>query len=214
MGHPTVPSVNTTLPFSTVPGGFDVPPPTLWRFSVEEYERLGQIGVLNEDDNVELLEGLIVKKMTKNPPHDSTIDFLVTVLSRQVPPGWLLRVQNVLRTDDSEPEPDVVVAIGDFKKFRRRHPTGEEAALVIEVADSSLDQDWRKRRIYARAGVPEYWIVDLNTSRLEVFTQPNRRDGKYDGHVRLLAPGDATVDLSSTDRLVVNLQELFPLASE
>lgn len=206
--------MSTVSSYPGNPGGFDGPPPTLWRFSVEEYERLGQMGVLTEDDNVELLEGLIVKKMTKHPPHDWTIDFLVAVLSRQMPAGWVLRVQNVLRTDDSEPEPDVVVAVGDMTTFRRRHPTGEEAALVIEVAESSLDQDWRKRQIYARAGVTEYWIVDLNDSRLEVFTQPNRREGKYESHVRLLAPGEAAVVLSPASRLVVNLQELFPLAGE
>jgi Uma2 family endonuclease len=204
--------MNTTFPFIAFPGGFDVPPPSLWRFSVEEYERLGQLGVLTEDDNVELLEGLIVKKMTKNPPHDWTIDFLTTILSRQLPPGWLLRIQNVLRTEDSEPEPDVVVAIGDLTTFYRRHPTGAEAALVIEVAESSLEQDWRKCRIYARAGVPEYWIVDLNSARLEVFTLPNRVAGKYEQHACRVAPGEAMVALGPAAPLVVNLQDLFPLA--
>ncbi|HEX5104791.1 MAG TPA: Uma2 family endonuclease, partial [Pirellulaceae bacterium] len=167
-----------------------------------------------EDDSVELLEGLIVKKMTKNPLHDSTIDYLNTVLSRQLPPGWFPRIQNVLRTEDSEPEPDVVIAIGDPTKFRRRHPTGEEVALVIEVAESSLEQDWRKCRIYARAGVAEYWIVDLNAARLEVFKQPNRALGKYESHVTLTAPGEAAVNLSATARLVVDLQELLPPAGE
>ena len=194
--------------------GFDVPPLGVRRFTVEEYERLGQLGVLTEDDNVELLEGLIVKKMTKNPLHDWTIDFLNAVLSRQLPTGWILRIQNVLRTEDSEPEPDVVVAIGDLTTFRRRHPTGEQVSLVVEVAESSLHQDWRKCRIYARAGVPEYWIVDLNSARLEVFTQPNRQAGKFEKHVCLSAPGLATVALSATVRLVVDLQELFPPAGE
>ncbi|MDX1944963.1 MAG: Uma2 family endonuclease [Pirellulaceae bacterium] len=194
--------------------GFDVPPPTLWRFSVEEYEQLGRLGVLTEDDNVELLEGLIVKKMTKNPVHDWTIDFLNAVFSQQLPPGWILRIQNALRTHDSEPEPDVVVAIGDFTSFRRQHPTGEQVSLVIEVAESSLDQDWRKCRIYARAGVPVYWIVDLNSAWLEVFTQPNRQAGEYEQHVRLAAPGQATVQLSDTAPLVIDLQQLFPPAGE
>jgi Uma2 family endonuclease len=206
--------MSTVSSYPSGAGGFDVPPPSLWRFSVEEYERLGQIGVLTADDKVELLEGLIVKKMTKNPLHDWTIDFLNTILSPQLPPGWLLRIQNVLRTDDSEPEPDVVVAIGDLTTFRRRHPTGEEAAIVIEVAESSLDQDWRKCRIYARSGVPEYWIVDLNDACLEVFTQPNRAAGKYEKHVRLVAPGEAAVALSAAAQLTVNLHELFPLAGE
>jgi Uma2 family endonuclease len=193
-----------------VPGGFDVPPLSVRRFTVAEYERLGETGVLTEDDSVELLEGLIVRKMTKNPLHDWTIDFLTRNFSRQLPRDCFLRIQNVLRTEDSEPEPDVVVAVGDFMEFRRKHPTGCEVALVVEVAESSLDQDWRKCRIYARAGVREYWIVDLNSSCLEVFTQPNRATGKYDSHVRLTVPGEALVDLSADAKLTVDLQEMFP----
>jgi Uma2 family endonuclease len=195
-----------------MPGGFDVPPLSVRRFTVEEYERLGETGVLTEDDSVELLEGLIVKKMTKNPLHDWTIDFLTRIFSRQLPSDGFLRIQNVLRTEDSEPEPDVVVAVGDFDQFRSRHPNGREVALVIEVAESSLEQDWRKCRIYARAGVREYWIVDLNTLCLEVFTEPNRATGKYDNHARLTPPGEAIIVLSAEARLTVDLQELFPPA--
>ncbi len=206
--------MSTILLPTITPSGFDVPPLSVHRFTVEEYEQLGKSGVLTEDDSVELLEGLIVKKMTKNPLHDSTIDLLVSMLSRQIPTGWFLRVQNVLRTADSEPEPDVVIAIGDVASFRRRHPTGDEAALVIEVAQSSLEQDWRKCRIYARAGVIEYWIVDLNAARLEIFTQPNRALGKYENHVRRVAPGEATVNLSSQTHVKVDLQELFPSSGE
>ena len=77
------------------------------RFSVAEYERIGNTGILTEDDSVELLEGLIVEKMTKNPRHDATIDVLVQLLFRLLPAGWFPRVQNVLLTGDSAPEPDV-----------------------------------------------------------------------------------------------------------
>jgi Uma2 family endonuclease len=206
--------MSTILLPTITSGGFDIPPLSMHRFTVEEYERLGKSGVLTEDDSVELLEGLIVRKMTKNPLHDSTIDFLNRILGQQLPPGWFLRIQNVLRTQDSEPDPDVVVATGDWMDFRRRHPTAKEVALVIEVSESSLEQDWRKCRIYARAGVIEYWIVDLNDARLEVFTQPNLATGKYDHHVRHIAPGEVTVNLSSETQLVLDLQQLFPPAGE
>src|ERR687891_620448 len=108
---------------SMAPAGFDVPPLSVRRFTVDEYEQLGRTGVLTEDDSVELLEGLIVKKMTKNPLHDGTIDLLVQIISRQLSSGWFMRVQNVLRTDDSQPEPEVVVAAGSPTKFLKRHPT-------------------------------------------------------------------------------------------
>ena len=201
-------SIGFTSPVA--PAGFDVPPMRVHRFTVDEYEHLGRTGVLTEEDSVELLEGLIVKKMTKNPLHDSTIDLLVRILSRQLPPGWFLRVQNVLRTDDSEPEPDVVIAIGDPAEFRRRHPTGRDVTLVVEVAESSLEQDWRKCRIYARAGVKEYWIVDLNANCVEVFTQPNRASGDYRDHVRRAPPAEISLKLSSGTQLQVALSEILP----
>lgn len=199
----------TTLSIAE-PAGFDVPPLSVRRFTVEEYERMGETGVLTEDDSVELLEGLIVRKTTKNPLHDWTIDYLTRILGQGLPPGWLLRIQNVLRTDDSEPEPDVVIAIGDLFTFRRQHPTGRECVLVIEVAETSLDQDWRKCRIYARANVPQYWIVDLTGRCVEVFTRPNPSVGKYEDHVRRVAPEALTVVLAPNTHLNVNLQELLP----
>jgi Uma2 family endonuclease len=81
---------------------------------------------------------------------------------------------------------------------------------VIEVAESSLEQDWRKCRIYARAGVPQYWIVDLTGCCVEVFTQPNSNTGKYEAHVRHVAPGELTIILAPNSQLNVKLQELLP----
>lgn len=202
--------MSTAFSPSLVPGGFDAPPLTMRRFTVAEYERLAETGVLTEDDSVELLEGWIVKKMTKYPLHDSTIDLLTRAFGRLLAPGWFLRIQNVLRTDDSEPEPDVVIAIGDPLDFRRRHPTGREVALVVEVAESSIEQDWRKCRIYARAGVVQYWIVDLNESCLEVFTQPNPEMGKYDRHARLVPPCDVLLPLSADTAHTLAVQEFLP----
>ena len=129
------------------------------RFTVEEYERLGETGVLCEDDSVELLEGLIVKKTTKNPLHDATIDILTRLFGRLLPSGWFLRVQNVLRTSDSEPEPDVVVTRGEPAAFRRRHPwkqfragvydlaraAGLFARLMWWVEDPALRREYRRR---------------------------------------------------------------------
>src|SRR5438046_1682334 len=77
------------------------------RFTVAEYEQIARAGILTEDDSVELLEGFIVEKMTKYPPHDGMIDLLVQLLQRQLPLTWYPRAQNVLVTSDSEPEPDV-----------------------------------------------------------------------------------------------------------
>jgi Uma2 family endonuclease len=165
--------------------------------------------MLQEDDSVELLEGWIVKKMTKNPLHDSTVDPLLSILGRLLPDDWFARTQNVLVTSDSAPEPDVAVVPGVPGNYRRRHPRGEEAALVIEVADSSLDRDWRKRRLYARGGVTAYWIVDLNAACLEVFTEPDTAAGDFRQHQRLVPPASDSFSLGDKATITMSLSEFL-----
>ncbi len=148
------------------------PPYAVRRFSVAEYEAIARAGILDEDSNVELLEGWIVPKMTKYPPHDSTIDLIVYLLNRQLPQGWYCRSQNVVVTADSEPEPDVAVVRGRPGDYCDRHPSGTDAGLIVEVADSTVARDRRKARIYARAGVPDYRIVNLDSRQIEVYSQP------------------------------------------
>lgn len=178
------------------------------RFSVAEYEQISRAGILTEDDSVELLEGLIVQKMTKHPPHDGMIDLLVQLLARQLPLNWYPRAQNVLITDDSAPEPDVVVVRGEPRLYMQHHPTAADAALVIEVADSSLLRDRRKRKIYARAGIPKYWIIDLNSSRIEMFAQPATAAAEYEQK--------DVVDLASTVEFSLpgGAKVVVPLAAE
>ena len=148
------------------------PPYPIHRFTVAEYEELGRLGILTEDSNVELLDGWIVPKKTKHPPHDGTIDLLVYLLMRMLPLGWFPRGQNVVVTSDSEPEPDVAVVRGQPGDYRQRHPTGNDVALIVEVADSTVQRDRAKAEIYARAGIPHYWIVNLDQLQVETFSQP------------------------------------------
>ncbi|MCK6576681.1 MAG: Uma2 family endonuclease [Anaerolineae bacterium] len=156
----------------------DVVPPltdrVFRRISVSEYESMIQTDVLREDDNVELLEGWIVEKMMKNPEHSDTTQFLRDWLPSIIPSGYIVRDQEPIVTSDSQPEPDSVVLRGTRRDFSRRKPTPSEVVLVIEVADSSPrdDRNW-KARIYARAGIPEYWIINLPERRVEVFQTPH-----------------------------------------
>lgn len=144
----------------------------LKRFTVEEYHRMIDSGALTEDDHLELLDGLVVSKMPKNPAHDGTVDLLLYTLNRLLPKGWYLRIQNVLAAMDSETEPDLAVTRGKPGDFLHEHPRGDQIALIVEVADSSVNSDRDKRRIYARAGIPVYWIVNLQDRCLEVFSEP------------------------------------------
>jgi Uma2 family endonuclease len=144
------------------------------RFSVASYQRMIEAGILTPDDKVELLENYVVLKMPRNPPHDGTIDLLKAALPGRVPAGWLLRIQQTLVLSDSQPEPDVAVVRGSPRTYLARHPSAADAALVIEVADSSLLRDRAdKTRIYARDGIPCYWIVNLVDQQIEVYTQPS-----------------------------------------
>jgi Uma2 family endonuclease len=147
--------------------------PHLYRFRVEQYLRMTELGIITSDDRIELLENCAVLKMPRNPPHDGTLQCVIKRLTRYLPAGWDIRGQSALVLPDSVPEPDVAVVRGDETTYLLRHPTAADCALVIEVADSSLLRDQRdKTRIYARAGIPLYWIVNLPDRRVEVYSNP------------------------------------------
>ena len=134
---------------------------------------MGEAGVLTEDDRVELLEGWIVQKMNHNPQHDSCVDLTDEALRRRLPSGWRIRIQSAITTSDSEPEPDIAVVRGTARDFAKCHPGPADIGLIVEVADSSLAKDRRKRRLYAAADIQVYWIVNLVDSRLEVYADPS-----------------------------------------
>jgi Uma2 family endonuclease len=154
----------------------------LKRFSVDEYHAMIKAGVFAEDENYELLEGLIVHKMTINPPHWIATGSLRDALVALRLPGFFVHSQEpvTIRSSDStpdkdsEPEPDVALVLGTRRDYVQCSPGPERTPLVVEVADSTLSQDrtWKKR-IYARAGVPVYWIVNLVDRQIEVYTRPS-----------------------------------------
>src|SRR5687768_14280262 len=130
----------------------------LWRISVEQYHAMIAAGILLDDDPVELLDGLLIKKMPKSARHVLAARLVRTSLEKVLPPGWFVGSQDPVTTDTSEPEPDATVHRGDPEDYSARHPGPAETALVVEVSDSSLSRDrGLKRRVYARAGVPFYW---------------------------------------------------------
>lgn len=143
------------------------------KFTVNEYHRMIHTGILTEEDRVELLEGWIVPKMPHNPPQDNCIELGQEVLSAELPAGWKLRVQSAIELPDSEPEPDFAVVQGDARTRAGRHPGPQDIGLLIEVSDTSLDRDRnRKGPLYASAGIPIYWIINLIDSQVEVYTDP------------------------------------------
>jgi len=152
-------------------------PLSLRRFTVAEYHRMIAAGILQEGEPYELLEGWIVRKMTRNPPHDLALVLLGDEIRRLLPAGWFPRNQSAATTEESEPEPDLAVVRGQPRDFARRHPGPTEVGLIVEVADSSLQHDRGfKGRAYARAAFPIYWIVNIPDSQIEVYTDPTGPD--------------------------------------
>ncbi len=144
------------------------------RFSVARYQKMIEVGILTPEDRVELLENYVVLKMPRNPPHDGTVQLIGESLGPVISAGWRLRVQLTIVLPDSQPEPDLSIVRGDARRYMTRHPGPADVGLIVEVADSSLLRDQRdKTRIYARAGIACYWIVNLVDRRIEVFTQPS-----------------------------------------
>jgi Uma2 family endonuclease len=161
---------------SRPPASLD-PPFPVRRFSVEEYHRMGEAGVLTEDDQVELLEGLVVPKMIRKPVHDAVVELVRLAISRVLPTGWCIRGQSAITTADSEPEPDIAVVRGTPRDYLGHHPRPADVALVVEIAETSLDRDRKKRRIYAQAGIPYYWIVNLPSGHVEIHANASSAGG-------------------------------------
>jgi Uma2 family endonuclease len=150
-----------------------IPNDLIWRLSIEQYHAIIQAGILTSDDSVELLEGWLVFKMPKNPPHRVTTRLVRTALENILPAGWYVDSQEPITLSNSEPEPDIVVVRGDTRQYLDRHPGAEDIALIIEVSDTTLQRDRTvKKRIYARAGISIYWIVNLVEEQVEVYSQP------------------------------------------
>src|SRR5689334_24466599 len=148
--------------------------PTLYRWTRRQYAKLIDRGILDEDDPIELLDGLLLVKEPQSSPHRTAVLLVARTLERAFGDGWFAQVQSPIGLDDrSEPEPDVSVIRGAPRDYVHTHPA--HPALVVDVAFSGLAvARGRKARAYARAGIADYWIVNLVDRVLEVYREPAR----------------------------------------
>lgn len=153
-----------------------------WQWTVEDFQRASDLGVFGSDVKLELIAGEIIRKMTQKEAHAWAIRAMEEALRRIYATGHDTRVQlPLILTPQDKPEPDVAVVSGSFHDYKRTHPT--TAALVVEVSDTTLKMDQTgKAAAYARAGIPEYWIVNLNERVLEVHRHPASMPGQPLGH--------------------------------
>lgn len=169
-----LPAQASFWPLPIAPQRVSEEPSSIFRFSLEQYHQMARQGIFEDNNEVEFLEGILVNKMTKNRAHSLATHRLRVLLEGLVPAGYYVESQEPTTTSDSEPEPDVMVVRGKLEDYQDQQPPASQVPLIAEVADSSLqlDRSWKKR-IYARAGIPAYWIVNLVDRQLEVFARPS-----------------------------------------
>ncbi|MEG3922852.1 Uma2 family endonuclease [Microcoleus sp. POL10_C6] len=187
---------------------------TAKRFSIAEYHRLGELGFFAPDERVELIRGEIIIMAAKGRLHSVCnsllLEELVILLARRA----RLRVQEpIILSDDSEPEPDVVIARNRADRYLSSHPQPADILLVIEVSDSTLKYDrTTKLSLYAETGISNYWIFNLVDNQLEMHSEPyQKQNGSYSYQLQRVVLPNQTVIIPGFPELSLDLSSVFPV---
>lgn len=177
------------------------------RFTVDEYHRMGEVGILSDDDRVELVEGEIVEMTPIGSRHAAQVDRLASLLWARLGSRAIVRVQGPVQlSTDSQVQPDVVLLRPRDDFYAKSHPGPNDVLLIIEVADTSLDTDRRvKVPLYAKSGIPEAWVLDLTANQVIVHRHPTPQG--Y-GEARALVPGQSLAPHALSD-LSLTLTDLL-----
>ncbi len=147
--------------------------PLTYRFSVEEYHKLGEVGILGEDDRIELLDGELTIRSPIGSPHFATLNRLVQLFGEHLRSKCTVSPQNPIGLGKySEPQPDIALLKPRPDFYEAGLPGPDDVFLLVEVADASLYYDRAKLKLYARAGIREVWIVNLSQRVVEVYREP------------------------------------------
>jgi Uma2 family endonuclease len=148
--------------------------PPLYRFTVAQFDQMRRDGTIESQERVELIDGLVVTRMSKNPPHILAGKLLFSALSGIVPAGWhVTKDDDVVVSEHDKPQPDLAVVRGSPRDYPDTYATPAKIALAVEISESTLASDQSvKMPRYAAASIPVYWIVDLVHEQVEVYTDP------------------------------------------
>jgi Uma2 family endonuclease len=181
----------------------------LKRWTVEDYHRISSLGILPSDERTELLAGHITLMAAKGTSHVLVTRLLSQALDKLLAEHpCFVSAQDPIQLDDfSEPEPDLAIVEGSILDYVDHHPRPDQTFLVIEVADSTLKQDCEiKDKLYALAGIADYWVVDISNRHLHIFREPTSTG--YGSHLILKEPHQ--VSPLAFPELVLNLTSILP----
>ncbi|WP_193197830.1 Uma2 family endonuclease [Nostoc sp. MG11] len=178
----------------------------LW--NIDEYHRMFETGIIAAYERVELIEGQVIPMSAKNPPHAATTLCASDYLKRLLVEVALVRVQDPIRLSQySEPEPDIAVVHINPRKYIDHHPAPNEVFTLIEVADTTLETDRKQKApLYAKAGIIEYWILDVNQRQVYVFREP----GLEVYNQEFILKENATLSLIAFPEIEVQISQMFP----
>jgi Uma2 family endonuclease len=186
--------------------------PRIHRWTHEEFYKMADMGFF-EDERVELIEGQVVEMSPIYEPHATAVTLADDVLREVFGKGWVIRVQNPLSFGaDSAPQPDLAVIQGKARDFKDAHPS--TSALIIEIADSSLFYDRNtKASLYAKAGISDYWIINLQERQIEIYRQPVADiDADYGfsyAEISIFKEGGSVSPIAKPDA-VIEVRDLLP----
>ena len=181
--------------------------PTKHLTNLDEWRRLGEANIFPPESRLELINGEILEMAPIGFNHAGHLKHINKLFTKLVPDNIIISVQDPLQLGDlSEPEPDFMLLKPNDDFYSSRHPNANDVLLLIEVADTSLifDQN-QKLRLYALHGIPEYWLLNLNDSCLEVYRMPN---GELYAEKTTLRAGDTTT-LSQLDQITINIADIL-----
>ncbi|MCB1920590.1 MAG: Uma2 family endonuclease [Candidatus Competibacteraceae bacterium] len=184
--------------------------PLRHRWTVAEYHRMAEVGLLNEDSRVELIDGEIIEIAPIGSPHGGHVKRCIRLFSKVVDDKAIIAAQDpVVLGNYEEPEPDIALLRWRDDDYEQMHPRPEDVLLLIEVSDSTLRYDRDvKVPLYAKNGIPEVWLLDIQNRQLEIYREPSngayqQRGSQRTGKIMPILCPDAVIDLA----------ELFPNSS-
>lgn len=198
-------------PTSTSLPAVELPPYPVRLLTVQEYLEMHRLGIFDDDDNLELLEGWVVKKLGKNPPHIRCSTRLNRLFLTHIPTEWTVHSEASITLSQSAPEPDFSILRGDMDEYANRLANASDIAVVVEISDTTLAKDRSyKTQLYARAAIPVYWLISLNERQIEVYSDPDPATASYLTTVIFGEKDDITLVLDGDEVALIPVVDILP----